>query len=111
MADLGFSRGGGGGGGLFEGDFQKILTAFFFQVDQIDFSSSPKALFCPFYDKIFCAAGKILKKQSKSRFLALFEKKFWHFFWRALPLKVSIYWRQVSIYWYFLRNPFLADRP
>ena len=68
-ADLGFSRGGA--------DFQNKIRKFwrpFFLVDQIDFSSSPKALFSPYFGKIFCAAGKFLKKQSKKPFLGTFWK-------------------------------------
>ena len=53
-ADLGFSRGGGA-------DFQKEIENF---DDQIDFLSSPKALFCPYFGQIFCAAGKFLEKKT-----------------------------------------------
>ena len=65
-----FSR----GGGEFSKNFPKFWRPFFFKVDQIDFSSSPKALFCPYFGKIFCAAGKFLKKQSKKPFLNTFWK-------------------------------------
>ena len=68
-----------------------FLTTFFFQVDQIDFWSSPKALLCPYFWQNFLRRRQILKKNSqKSRFWALFEK-FWQkiaFFWRALPSKL-----------------------
>ena len=65
-ADLGFSRGGGGGGA----DFQKEIENFdglFFRSTKSIFLSSPKALFCPYFGKIFCTAGIFLKKkQSKN---------------------------------------------
>ena len=67
----------------------------FFQVDQIGFPSSLKALKRRCFGQIFCAAVKFLKKQVKKavfgHFLENFDKKI-AFFWRAL-LKVSIYWR------------------
>ena len=46
--------------------------------------------------RIFSRQANFWKNSQKSHFWALFEK-FWQknrFFWRALPLKVSIYWRQ-----------------
>ena len=58
-----FSRGGG--------IFSKILSIYFY-VDQIDFSSSPKALKRPCFGQSFCAAYKILKKQAKKEFLSTF---------------------------------------
>ena len=60
-----FSR--GGGGRIFK-KISKIFTTFFLG-RPIDFSSSHKALFCPYFGKICCAAGKILKNsKKKSRF-------------------------------------------
>ena len=61
-ADLGFSRGrrGGGGGGGVRG-FYKKFSKFcrpFFQVDQIDFSNSPKTLKRPCFGKIFAPQAK-----------------------------------------------------
>ena len=82
----------GGGGADFQKIFEKILTnKLIFR-----FPSSSKALKGPCFCQIFCAAGKFLKKQVKKavfrHFLKNVDKKI-VFFWRALPLKVSIYWR------------------
>ena len=74
-----FSKGGGG----FSKQNSKTLTPFF-KVDQIDFLSSPKALKRRCLGKVFCAAGKLLKKRSNP-FLELFGNfdKI-AFLWRAL---------------------------
>ena len=45
---------------------QKFCRPFVFWADQIHFSSSPKALFCPYFGQIFCGAGK--KTGRKRRF-------------------------------------------
>ena len=71
-ADLGFSRGGGGGA-----DLQKIFENFddlFF--DQIDFLSSSKALFCPyFFWQNFLRRLQIFEKTVKKKpFLGNFWK-------------------------------------
>ena len=71
-----FSRGGGA-------DFQKILTTFF-EVDQIDFLSSPKARFCPYFGQIFCAAGKFLKKEQA-------KKGVFRHFWKILTEKLRFF--------------------
>ena len=68
-ADPGFSR----GGSRFSTNFRNFCRPFF-KIDQIDFSSSPKVLFCPCFGKNFCAAGKILKKQPKKGIFRLFWK-------------------------------------
>ena len=95
-ADLGLSRGGGGGGG-FSKRKSKVSTTFFLG-RLIDFLSSPKALFCPYFGKIFCAEGRFLKKkQSKKAFLGTFWKiltKKLRFFGARSPLQISNYWRQ-----------------
>ena len=79
----GFCRGGGG--------FSKIIRKFgrpFFWVDQIDFSSSPGALFCPCcFGQIFCAAGKMLNKKAKKAFSGTFWKSLTKKFLGALPLR------------------------
>ena len=64
-ADLGFSRGGGA-------DFQKIVT----KKSRFFGARSPSKLVYIF-----------------EKFLKNFDKKI-AFFWRALPLKISIYWRR-----------------
>ena len=94
-ADLGFSRGVGAG---FQKEVENFDDLFFyFRSTQFDFLSSPKALFCPYFGKSFCAAGKFLKKQSKTAFLGTFWKiltKKLLFFGARSPLKISKYWRQ-----------------
>ena len=84
-ADLGFSRGGGGA------DFQKIFENFvdlFFRSTKLIFRALPKHCFVPIFGYIFCAAGKILKKQAKNgvfrHFLEIIDQKI-AFFRRALP--------------------------
>ena len=80
-ADLGFSLEGGGGA-----DFQKEIENFddlFFLGRQIDIFYSPKALFCPYFVKIFSAAEKSVKKGVFRHFLENFDS----------PLKISKYWR------------------
>ena len=65
-------------------DFQKIFENF---VDQIDFSSSPKALKRRCFRQIF-------EKSQKKPFLGIFWKiltKKLHFFWRALPPSKLVY--------------------
>ena len=77
--------------------FSKILTTFFFLGRSDWFSelsqSSKKTLFWP----NFLRRRQFFEKTGqKSRFWALFGK-FWQkkrVFWRALPLKTSIYWRR-----------------
>ena len=89
----GFSRGGGGGGGGL--DFQKNFQNFDDLVQ--NFSSSPKAVFYPYFGKSLLRRRQFFEKTVKKavfgHFLKNFDKKI-AFFWRALPLKVSIYWRQ-----------------
>ena len=63
-----FSKGGGG----FSKQNSKTLTPFF-KVDQIDFLSSPKALKRRCLGKVFCAAGKLLKKKGQTRFWNFLE--------------------------------------
>ena len=70
-ADLAFSR---GGGQIFK-KFEKVLS--FFKVNQIDFSSSPKALKKSCFCQIFCAAGKIFKKQAIFRQILGIWWKIW----------------------------------
>ena len=53
-ADLRFSR----GGRIFE-NFDEL----FFEVDQIDFPSSPKAVKRPCFGQIFCAAGNFFEEK------------------------------------------------
>ena len=84
-ADLGFSRGG-------RAKFQKNFENFddlFFQVDQIDFPSSLRAVKRPCFGQIFCAAGNFLKTQVKKavfgHFLENFDKKKRVFLARAPP--------------------------
>ena len=55
-ADLGFSREGGGGG--------LISSTIFFRSTELIFGALPKLGLNLALAKIFCAAGKILKKQS-----------------------------------------------
>ena len=91
-ADLGFSR---GGGRIFK-KFSKILTTFFFRSTKLIFRALPKHCFAPILAKFSAPQANFWKNSQKSRFWALFEK-FWQkiaFFWRALPLKNSIYWRR-----------------
>ena len=69
-AVLGFFR---GGGRIFK-KFSKVLTTFFL--------GRPN-----------CFSEKTGQKAVFRHFLKNFDKKI-EFFWRALPLKVSIYWHQ-----------------
>ena len=78
-----FSRGGA--------DFQKIFENFvdlFFRSTKLIFRALPKHCFVPIFGYIFCAAGKILKKQAKNgvfrHFLEIIDQKI-AFFRRALP--------------------------
>ena len=61
-----------------------------------EFFGHNQSLKSPCFGQIICAAGKFLKKQVKKavfkHFLKNFDKKL-AFFWRALPLKGSIFWR------------------
>ena len=70
----------------------------FFQVNQIDFPSSPKALKRPCFGQIFCAADKFLKKHAKKFVCRLFLRNFDHktrLFVARSPLIISIYWSQM----------------
>ena len=87
LADLGFSRGDG-----FSKKFRKLWRPFF--LGRPNWLSSPKALFCitlaNFWKKVKSGVfGHFLKNFDKKNF----DKKR-RFFWRVLPLKVSIYWRR-----------------
>ena len=89
-----FSRGGGGLGGFSKKNSKPNF-------DQIDFPTSPKVLKRRCFGQTFCAAEKILKKQVKKPFLGTFWKiltKKRVFFWRALPLEVSIHWRRTPFW-------------
>ena len=94
-ADLGFSRGGGGG------RFQKKLENFddlffFFRSTKLIFRALPKHCCAPISAKFLRRRQifeKTVKKAVFGHFLKNFDKKS-RFFWRALPLKVSIYWRR-----------------
>ena len=83
-----FSR---GGGRIF---FENFVDLFFFRSTELIFWALPKHGLVPVWGQIFCAAGKILKKQSKQgvfrHFLESFDQKI-AFFRSALPLKISIY--------------------
>ena len=92
-ADLGFSRGRGGFSIKKIENFDDLFFFLgrpnrFFELSQ----SSKKTLFWP----IFLRRRQFLKKQVKKavfgQFLENLDKKT-RFFWRALPLKISIYWR------------------
>ena len=54
---------------LNEADFQKNV----FLVEQMDFSSSPKALKRRCFGQVFCSAGKFFKKTGKKK-LENFDK-------------------------------------
>ena len=83
-ADLGFSRGGGG----FSNKFRNFCRPFFFLGGPNWFFELSLSLFSLYFGQIFCAAGKILKKQSKKGifrdFLENVDEKI-AFFRRALP--------------------------
>ena len=83
-ADLGFSR---GGGRIFK-QISKFLSTFFFLGGPNWFFELSLSLFSLYFGQIFCAAGKILKKQSKKGifrdFLENVDEKI-AFFRRALP--------------------------
>ena len=76
------------GGRIFK-NCRKFCRPFF-----IFFLSSAKALFYPYFGQIFCAAGKILKRQAKKgvfgHFLENSDQKI-AFFRRALPLTKLVY--------------------
>ena len=75
--------------------FRNFFSKRLFLSQKIDFPSSPKALKRLYFCQIFCVAGKFLKKQVKKAVFGHFLKNFDKIialFWRALPLKVSIYW-------------------
>ena len=80
-ADLGFSRGG-------EAGFSKIFVDIFFRTTELVFELS-LSVFSPYFGQMFCAAGKILKKQSRKsifrHFLEIFDKKM-RFFGARSPL-------------------------
>ena len=93
-ADLGFSR----GWGRFSKRNRKFWRPFFFQVDQIDFLSSPKARFAPILAKFSTPQANFWKKGVFRHFLKNFDKKNYVFSVRAPPLKNSKYWRQRRLY-------------
>ena len=66
-ADLGFSR----RGANFQKNFQNF-DDLFFRSTKLIFRALPKHCFAPYFGKIFGAAGKFLKKQSKKPFLGNF---------------------------------------
>ena len=80
-ADLGFFRGG-------EAGFSKIFVDIFFRTTELVFELS-LSVFSPYFGQMFCAAGKILKKQSRKsifrHFLEIFDKKM-RFFGARSPL-------------------------
>ena len=82
-------------GAYFQKNFENLV--YFFEVDQIDFPSSLKALQRPRFRQNFCAEGKMWKKHDNKDvikpFLENFDQKM-AFLWRALPLKISIYWHR-----------------
>ena len=88
-ADLGFYlRGVGGGGADFRKSFEKICRPFFKQSTQ---NTSR-----PCFGQTLCAAGKILKKQTRKAFLVV--GTFWktltkkpRFFGARSPFKISIF--------------------
>ena len=78
-----------------KGGFSKVVknfVVFFFSVEQIGFPSTTRALKLLCFGQIFCAAGKVLKKQATKialrHTLETLDQKI-AFFWRAFPSKLA----------------------
>ena len=78
-------------------DFQKIFQnfddLFFFRSTKLIFRALPKHCFAPILAKFSAPQANFKKKTVKKAVFGHFLKNF-AFFWHALPLKVSIYWRR-----------------
>ena len=72
--DLGISR----GGRISQNFWKFCLFDLFLRSTKLTFRAFPKELFCPYFGKIFCAAGRTLKKQAKKKI----------FFWKILTKKL-----------------------
>ena len=82
-----FSR---GGGADFQKNFENFVDLFFFRSTKLIFRA---LLFWLNFLRRRQIFEKTVKKAVFGHFLKNFDKKI-AFFWRAVPLKVSIYWRR-----------------